>query len=97
VGLQVAGGDRVRVLNPEGRQPCELVVFNTNGESAPGILGVEARGDVDGIKAIFARMQGTAGDVLRRQNLKLDRAKLAPRGHRCGLTNRIRQRKSKFS
>ena len=75
VGLQVAGGDRVRVLNPEGRQPCELVVFNTNGESAPGILGVEARGDVDGIKAIFARMQGTAGDVLRRQNLKLDRAK----------------------
>ena len=75
VGLHVAAGDRVRIHNPEGRQQCELVVFGTNGESTPGIVGVEARGDGDGIKEILSAGGARTRTVLNLQDLKLDSIK----------------------
>ncbi len=36
--LALAAGDELEVVDPEGRQRCELVAFDTDGRSDPGLL-----------------------------------------------------------
>ena len=37
--LALEAGDELEVVDPEGCQPCELVVFDANGQANPGLLG----------------------------------------------------------
>jgi hypothetical protein len=39
--VALAPGDKLRLVDPEGLQPCELVAFHLDGRAEPGIL----RGD----------------------------------------------------
>ncbi len=52
--LALEAGDTLEILNVEGRQVCELVVFDGGGRSAPGLLGQSASGPAVGTQAILS-------------------------------------------
>jgi aminomethyltransferase len=51
--VDVEAGDTVSVANPEGGQACELVAFDKQGRCDVAILGVPAKGDAVGLKALL--------------------------------------------
>ncbi len=53
--LRLAAGDRLRVIDLEGRQPCEILAFRSDGKPADGLLGRPARGSATGAKAILSK------------------------------------------
>lgn len=76
VVLELRPDDRLSVLDPEGRQPCELVVFAADGRSAPDLLGghTVARGGPSGLIAMLSGEAETArmlAAALRRRGLDL--------------------------
>ena len=46
-------GDEVTVIDREGRQPCELVVFDATGRSDPTLIGASGAGAPSGTQAIL--------------------------------------------
>ena len=47
--IALNAGDELEVVDPEGRQRCELVAFDADGRSDPGLLGAaQAAGDGNG-------------------------------------------------
>ena len=40
--VELHGGDRVAVIDPDGGQPAELTVLSSDGRDDPGALGVSA-------------------------------------------------------
>ena len=46
-------GDEVTVIDREGRQPCELLVFGASGRSDPAIIGAKSAGAPSGTHAIL--------------------------------------------
>jgi len=52
--LTIGQGDRISVTNDEGGQPCELVMADASGRSAPELLGHAANGTPDGLKAMLS-------------------------------------------
>jgi aminomethyltransferase len=75
VVVPIAGGDRVRVVDPEGGQSCELVAFGPSGACEPGLLGRASTGPAAGLFAILDS-DGPDGLFTRR----LQRHGLAVRG-----------------
>ncbi len=53
--LRLAAGDRLRVIDLEGRQPCEILAFRSDGKPADGLLGRPARGSATGAKAFLSK------------------------------------------
>ena len=51
--LGLDAGDEVTVVDREGRQPCELVVFDASGRSDPALIGASATGRPQGIQAML--------------------------------------------
>ena len=52
--IRIAGGDAIRVVNPEGAQPCELVSVADDGRFASDLLGERAGGDAAGLRRLVA-------------------------------------------
>ena len=52
--MELRRGDRLRVVDVEGGQRCELVVFGPNGRSDPGLLSAATTGGASGIKDLLA-------------------------------------------
>ena len=46
-------GDEVTLIDREGRQPCELVVFDAAGRSDPAVIGASGTGAPSGTQAIL--------------------------------------------
>jgi aminomethyltransferase len=61
--LELKPGDRLRVVDLEGRQPCELFAFGVDGRADGGLIGAESCGDAAGTRALLA---GDAAAKLRR-------------------------------
>ena len=40
-GLQIFPDDEIEIINDEGNQICEIIVFDKNGKSEPGILNLK--------------------------------------------------------
>ncbi|MXV88489.1 MAG: DUF1989 domain-containing protein [Acidimicrobiales bacterium] len=57
--LALAAGDELEIVDPEGCQPCELVAFDTGGQSDPGLLEV-----TNGGAAAFAPADPAAVGIL---------------------------------
>ena len=51
MGLEA--GDRLEIIDPEGRQPCELLVFDGSGRADAGALGVQSTGPAGGLAAMM--------------------------------------------
>lgn len=70
--LAIAPGDRITVIDLEGRQPCELLAADAGGRVDPGLIGGKACGIADGLREILAGGAADARKVLaglRRHNL----------------------------
>lgn len=52
--IRVEAGDRLRVVNTEGGQRCEIVTTRPDGAIDPGILGEAGKGEAAGLKALLA-------------------------------------------
>ena len=53
--LTLDAGDELTVVDREGRQPCELVVFDAGGRADPALIGAKGAGAPLGIRAILDR------------------------------------------
>ena len=47
--IRIAGGDVIRLVNPEGGQPCELVCVAEDGRFTESLLGIRAGGSAAGL------------------------------------------------
>ena len=75
--LALDAGDELTVVDREGRQPCELVVFDAGRRSDPAIIGAKGAGAPLGIQAILDRPAPSAGrvrDALAARGLDFGRA-----------------------
>ena len=66
IALRIHAGDRVRVVDVEGMQRCELVAADATGVFDPAILGARGNGDASGLKQILAE-HGESARSMRRQ------------------------------
>jgi len=64
VGLEP--GDRLRVIDPEGRQPGELLAFDAAGRPALGALGAADQGPATGLLSLLAGAEESAAMLARR-------------------------------
>ncbi len=72
--LPVFAGDRLRIVNDEGGQPCEIVAAGTDGRSDAGLLGQAGNSDAAGLKALLTSGEASlarlrAGLVMRKVDL----------------------------
>ena len=75
--LTLDAGDELTVVDREGRQPCELVVFDVGGRADPALIGATGAGAPLGIRAILDRPIPSAKrvrDALGARGLDLGRA-----------------------
>ena len=90
--LHLDAGDELTVIDREGRQPCELVVFDAAGRSDPAIIGASGSGAPRGIQAALRSPLPSAKrvhDALAARGLDLGRAaavRLFGDGSRAGET-----------
>jgi aminomethyltransferase len=76
--IPVAAGDRITLIDVEGRQPCEVLAADANGRVDPGLIGGKVCGIADGLRSILASGSESARSVLaglRRRNINLADAK----------------------
>ena len=75
--LALDAGDELTVIDREGRQPCELVVFDAGGRPDPALIGAKGAGAPLGIQAILDRPVPSARrvrDALAARGLDLGQA-----------------------
>ena len=58
--LQIAEGDRIQVIDREGLQPGEILLFNSNGVSQAGFLGSKSGGSATGLQSIVKSQEKSA-------------------------------------
>ena len=76
--MPIHAGDRLRLVDIEGMQPCELVAADQGGAIDPAILGVPGDGDARGLKRILSGNSESARSVragLERRGIDLSRAR----------------------
>ncbi|HXG79775.1 MAG TPA: DUF1989 domain-containing protein, partial [Methyloceanibacter sp.] len=77
IAIAIHAGDRLRIVDLEGMQPCEIVAADAAGKIDPGVLGVRGEGDASGLKRALAADSESAGAVragLARRGVDLARA-----------------------
>ena len=60
--ITLDAGDQLTVIDREGRQPCELVVFDGSGRSDPALIGASGTGAPLGTQEIFGSRSRCARD-----------------------------------
>jgi aminomethyltransferase len=78
IAVPIHAGDRVRLVNVEGMQRCEIVAADTAGAVDPAILGVSGDSDASGLKQILSTDDETARSVrsgLERRGIDLAEAR----------------------
>ena len=63
IAVPIHEGDRVRVVDVEGLQRCELVAVDVSGTIDPAILGARGDGDARGLKQILSEDRESARSV----------------------------------
>ena len=77
-GIQIFPDDEIEIINNEGSQICEILVFNKNGKSEPGILNLKEAKTSSEIKKILLRKDESsliAAHQLKKRNLDIAKAK----------------------
>ena len=54
-GIQILPDDEIEIINNEGNQICEISIFNKDGKSDLGILGLKEVKDISEIKKILLK------------------------------------------
>jgi aminomethyltransferase len=75
--LELFGGDEIELVNPEGAQAGEIVVFDNQGNSDMQCIGAVANGQAEGFKTILSGNDASAiklARTLRFRSISLDSA-----------------------
>ncbi len=75
--LELFGGDRIEVVNPEGMQGGEITVFNLRGNSDMQLIGAQSNGKAEGFKTILGGNDASAiklARTLKFRGISLDNA-----------------------
>jgi aminomethyltransferase len=75
--LELFGGDRIEVVNPEGMQLGEITVFDARGNSDMRLIGAQADGKAKGFKTILGGNDASAiklARTLKFRGISLDSA-----------------------
>jgi aminomethyltransferase len=78
IAVPVFAGDRLRIVDLEGMQPCELVAADSAGMIDPAVIGARAGSDARGLKRALAADTESARIVragLKRRGIDLARAR----------------------
>jgi aminomethyltransferase len=78
IALPIHAGDRLRIVDVEGMQPCELVAVDAAGNIDPAIVSARGDGDAAGLKRTLAADSDSARVVrsgLERRGIDLSRAR----------------------
>jgi aminomethyltransferase len=78
IAVAIHAGDRLRFVDIEGMQPCELVAADASGAIDPAILGVLGNGDARGLKQVLSGNSESARAVrfgLERRGIDLTKAR----------------------
>ena len=78
IAVPIHAGDRLRLIDIEGMQPCELVAADAAGAVDPSILGASGDGDARGLKRILSESSESARIVragLERRGIDLAKAR----------------------
>ena len=70
--------DKVEITDTEGKQKCEIVVFNKNGKPDCSLLGLKEKNDPKNIKKILSNKNESAfqaASTLKKKNLDVGKAK----------------------
>ncbi len=54
IGIALAAGDTLTIIDPEGAQAGEILAFDQEGRSNPSALGVDAKHEPEGLQYILA-------------------------------------------
>ena len=63
-GIQILPEDEIEIINNEGNQICEISIFNKDGKSELGILGLKEVKNNSGIKKILFKKDETSLQAL---------------------------------
>ena len=77
IAVPIHSGDRLRLVDVEGMQRCELVAVDATGTIDPAILGARGDGDARGLKQILSGTSESARAVragLERRGIDLAKA-----------------------
>jgi aminomethyltransferase len=78
IAVPIHAGDRLRLIDVEGMQACELVAADATGVIDPAILGARGSGDASGLKQILSGTSESARIVragLERRGIDFARAR----------------------
>jgi aminomethyltransferase len=78
IAVPIHAGDRLRLVDVEGMQACELVAADVAGAIDPAILGARGSGDANGLKQILSGTSESARSVragLERRRVDFARAR----------------------
>ena len=70
--------DKIEITDTEGKQKCEVVVFNKDGKADCSLLGLKEKNDSENIKKILSDKEESsflAASSLKRRNLDVGKAK----------------------
>ena len=77
-GLQIFPDDEIEIINDEGNQVCEIIVFDKDGKSEPGILNLKENSKNSEIKKILSSQDESslaANYQLKKRNLDIAKSK----------------------
>jgi len=77
-GIQILPDDEIEIINNEGNQICEISIFNKDGKSDLGILGLKEVKDISEIKKILLKKDETSLQALlqlKKRNLNIEKSK----------------------
>lgn len=77
LAFKLSGGDRLRIIDMEGRQPCEIVAFGPNGRADHGLFGsyddkALRQGSAEGTLNLMSDPASGLSETLQRYGLSPD-------------------------
>ena len=72
--IEVNPEDKIEIINDEGKQVCEIIVFNMNGKPDLSILGLKENANGDFSKRTITKDEKIS-KIFQKKNLELNKAK----------------------
>ena len=72
--IEISAEDKVEIINDEGKQVCEIIVFNSDGKCDLSILNLKENGDAKFSKKTISQDEKIS-KLFKRKNIDLNKAK----------------------
>ena len=72
LGIDIFNGDKIKIINTEGGQICEVVVFNNLGKNIQSIIGSKINNDANFIKYLLTNSKDKEVLLTKLKNKKID-------------------------